>query len=178
MSYYGRLLEANLVAREHLSLDRVPNVKHPSDSRGWVTHRVVAKIGDEEIGHVSISYIPPHVFDEKLGNTRDFCRIIEGRHNPTKSELGKAAEHQRRFKRFHVGSAHIAYAWVEEPHRRKGIASKMYLEAARWVGEQGLVLAASDLQQPEAKTLWSAFVDDPQVPTTKTEEGRPAIDFT
>ena len=113
------------------------------------------------------------------------------RHSPTElSSVGslkdaktprtrRSAARHAKFEQFHVGSVHVAYISVEEGFRRQGIARKLYITAAKWMGEEdGLVLAASDLQQPEVKELWKGLISDPAVPTVTTEDGRPAIDYT
>jgi len=177
MSYLGRLLEAHLVAQSHVIMNLVPCVPHCSDERGWVTHRVVATVNDEEVGHISVSHIPRAVYDETLADREQFCRAIEGRQKPTREEMRRAAVRHTKFEKFHVGSVHVAYVSVEEGFRRQGIARKLYIAAAKWMAEEGFVLAASDLQRPEVKALWKKLLEDPAVPTVTTEDGRPAIDY-
>lgn len=177
MSYVGRLLDAHLAAHSEVAMNLVPNVPHCSDERGWVTHRVVATVKNEEVGHLSLSHIPRSVFDEKLADREAFCRIIEGKESPDPEDLRRAAEHHHRFEKFHVGSVHVAYVFVEPAYRRQGIALRMYKTAAKWMGEEGLVLAASTLQQPEVTALWQKLIKSPYVPTTRTEDGRPALDY-
>lgn len=177
MSYISRLIEAHMAAGPAPTMSWIPHVPHGSDERGWVTHRVVATLNDEEVGHISVSHIPEAVFDETLADRETFCRIIEGKGRPTTEDLRRAATRHRRFKQFHVDSVHVAYVFVEPEHRRQGIALRMYRTAAKRVGEQGLMLAASDLQRPEVAALWKKLVETPSVPTTTTEDGRPALDY-
>ncbi len=55
-------------------------------------------------------------------------------------------------------------------YRKKGIGRAMYLEGARWLKEQGMVLRASSLQQPEAAAAWMAFKREGL--TRKDKDGR------
>lgn len=177
MSYYGRLMDANLAYSESVKLHRVPNHPHCSDDRGWVTHRVVVTDGPREVGHITLSHIPRDVYEETLADRATFCRLIQGMSSPTPEDLRRAAPRHRKFEQFHVGSAHVAYVHVDEAFRRRRLAWHLYLEAAIWMGEQGLVLAASDVQRPEVRLLWEALKKDPKVPTTEMYDGRPALDY-
>ena len=177
MSYYGRLLDAHLVSRGVVTLYRVPNHPHCSAERGWVTHRVVARVGFEEIGHVTISYIPRAVFDETLADRAEYCRIICGITNPTREDERQHKSQHRKFEQFHVDSVHIAYVGVDEAFQRRGIATRLYIEAAQWMGEQeGLMLAASDLQRPGPEGVWATLHADPDILTVRLADGRWAID--
>lgn len=55
-------------------------------------------------------------------------------------------------------------------YRKKGIGRAMYLEGAQWLKEQGMVLRASSLQQPEAAAAWMSFKRDGL--TRKDKDGR------
>ncbi len=61
------------------------------------------------------------------------------------------------FERYHRNSPHPSYVLVPKEHCRKGVGTKLYLEAARWMDEKGLEFRASELQSDEAKALWNSF---------------------
>lgn len=164
MSYLGDLLEAHVVIRGQLHLCRVPNYPHSSDERGWITHRVVARVGMKEVGHITVSHIPRAVYEEQLAD-------------PSSEVARKSSDRRRKFQTFNVDSVHVAYVHVDPNHWRQGIARSLYLEAARWMGESGFLLSASDQQKPEVKTLWRSFFDDPELPTSVTADGRLALNF-
>ena len=144
---------------------RVLNVPHGSDDRGWLTHRVVAtlrktkydvgKVVGDEVGHITISYIPRAVFDERYPDVEAYARGIQGIAKPLADDLRRLKRDYEKFRAFHVASAHVAYVEVECGWRLRLIATSLYHKAARWMGEtEGLVLAASDTQTPEAKAVW------------------------
>lgn len=59
----------------------------------------------------------------------------------------------------------IAYSHVEEPYRRTGLGTAMYLEMAGRFAELGLPLRASGLQSDSAEALWASFVNSDTIPT-------------
>lgn len=69
-----------------------------------------------------------------------------------------AREKSPQFKKFldwNVGKPKIGYIRIlNEINKRKGIATSLYVAAAKWYGKKGLALYASVLQQPAAKAVW------------------------
>ena len=70
------------------------------------------------------------------------------------------------FKRHHMDRPKVAYIRTTEPHwieggpdwRRKGIATLLYVEGAKWMATKGFPLWASTLQQPCATDTWNHMV--------------------
>lgn len=144
----------------------------------WTTHRVELWQRDTKLGHITMAFIPRSVFDEQLSTIEKFACQIAGFTSPTKYQLELLEERYRRFEEFHVQTAHVAYIQVEEGYRRRGIATQLYLEGARWLAQRkGLRLAMGGPQQPAVKALWAKLVKDPQVPTVRLPDDRWALDF-
>jgi hypothetical protein len=59
----------------------------------------------------------------------------------------------------------VAFSKVEEPFRRSGVATALYVGLARQLAGRGQVLRASGLQSDEAAALWEALARDASVPT-------------
>lgn len=55
-------------------------------------------------------------------------------------------------------------------YRKRGIGRALYMEGAQWLKEQGMVLRASSLQQPEAAAAWMSFKREGL--TRKDKDGR------
>jgi len=143
----------------------------------WTNHRVEAWRGDEKLGHLTIAFIPEETFDELFATVEDYATRIKGITKPTDDDCAKLYPYYRRFEAFHVETAHVGNVIVEEKHRRQSIATKLYLEGARWIWEHHeLFLAASDLQQPEIKPLWSKLAANPSVATVRLYDERWALD--
>lgn len=58
-----------------------------------------------------------------------------------------------------------AYARVEPSHQRRGIATQMYVQAAKKLAARDLFLRASTNQTADAQGLWRHLHEDPQFPT-------------
>jgi len=169
-----------------VAYSRVPNVPHPSDERGWVTHRVVAVLErstydvkmalGSELGHISVSHVPRAAFDERYPDVGAYARSIKGVRDPGPDVLDGLRDAYRRFRTFHVESMHVAFVEVHEAWRRRDIALSLYHEAAEWVGErEGLALAASDLQASEVRAFWGRLLDDEH--GLVLPDGRPALSY-
>jgi len=143
----------------------------------WTNRRVEAWRGREKLGHLTLAFISRATFDERFPDVEDYARRIKGIEEPTDDDCETLYPYYRRFEEFHVETAHVAYVIVEEAHQRQGIATQLYLEAARWIGRtERLLLAASDLQRPEVEPLWEKLVADPSVATERLHDGRWALD--
>jgi len=142
----------------------------------WLDLRVEALLDGEKVGHLTITFVPREVFEEKFGTIEDFAREQRGIQKLEDYQRVELEPQYRRFRQFHVDTAYVAYVSVDHKYRRRGIAKRLYIEAARWVKERhGLMLAASSLQRPEVQVLWASLVADPDVPTVKLEDDRWAL---
>jgi hypothetical protein len=127
----------------------------PEDHRGlnagWVCHRVEACVLGDVIGYLKIEYVPSVTLD-------DAAILAENRHWRDK------ARELAQFKSFHMDRPKVAYVRTMHPYwdwdletdwRRKGVATLLYTEGARWLARtKSLPLWASTLQQREAALAW------------------------
>lgn len=144
----------------------------------WTNHRVEAWKLEEKVGHITIAFIERDTFDELFPTVDEYAIRIRGIQHPNDNDRSILYPFYRRFEEFHVETAHVAYVLVEEGHRRQGIAQKLYVEGARWIGQHhGLKMAASDLQAVAIPSLWAKLVVNPDIPTVKLNDGRWALDF-
>jgi len=143
----------------------------------WTNRRIEAWRGQEKLGHLTLAFIPRATFDALFPTVEDYARRIKGIQNPTLDDVEAFYSDYRRFEYFHVETAHVAYVTVEKEHQHQGIATQLYLGAARWIGQtERLLLAASTLQRPEVKPLWKKLVADPDASTVQLDDGRWALD--
>lgn len=143
----------------------------------WTNHRIEAWGGDEKLGHITVAFVPRDVFEREFATLDAYIKNRTGFEEITDFHRDRYRIRYKRFEEFHVETAHVAYIMVKERWRRQQVAARLYLEAARWIGERhGLMLAASDLQQPGIPQLWEKLVADPAVPTVRLDDGRWAID--
>jgi GNAT superfamily N-acetyltransferase len=62
------------------------------------------------------------------------------------------------FKKQQVDNPKVAWVKVDVKHRRKGVATALYLEASKWMKEKGLTFRSSTIQSKSAIKLWESFV--------------------
>lgn len=142
--------------------------------------RINALLGDREVGHITISHIPTQTWNENLEDPVGFCRLYCGLLDVTPQNVDRrfSPKRHQRCREFHVETMHVAGVKVEEEFQRRGIGTELYLRAARWAAEnEGLLLASSDLQSPEAKGIWALFVSRSDIPTVKLPDGRWALNY-
>ena len=88
-------------------------------------------------------------------------------------ELHERGERERKELIVRCINPTIAFVRVDDGHhsgtdwRHQGIASAMYVLAARELATRGMVLMASTLQTTDAQALWAHFENDPQMPTRR-----------
>ena len=136
-----------------MKLVRVPHVPHPSDERGWHTEAVEAWEDNDRIGIIKVSWIPADEMETRYPTVDEYTRAIRGYGQTTPDMLEDLLPAYTHFQEFH-GHPFVAGVRVEEAHRRRGVATALYREAALWLTERGLSLGASDTQTPEAEALW------------------------
>jgi GNAT superfamily N-acetyltransferase len=67
---------------------------------------------------------------------------------------------RREFEAFHLDRPMVDKIEVTPAYQRQGMGRALYLEAARWVAEQGLQLHASQIQTVAAKAVWTGLARD------------------
>ncbi len=107
-------------------------------SKGFKVVTIKAFIDDQEVGYIKLSYIPKDVWDN---NDIDFQY-----HWPCNSK--------DKVKNYHVNKPLVDYINVYESHRRQGIGTKLYYEAAKWCQQNNMELHASGIQSGLAKSAW------------------------
>jgi len=65
----------------------------------------------------------------------------------------------------HLDFPYVDYAKVRDKYLRKGIATAMYIFAAKLLAEQGMLFRSSGIQSPRAKALWSYLRWRKDIPT-------------
>lgn len=64
------------------------------------------------------------------------------------------------FEEFQLDRPLVEKVEIDPAFQQRGIGRAMYLEAAAWLGEQGLQLHASQIQTPAAVAVWKSLVRD------------------
>lgn len=143
----------------------------------WTNHRIEAWHRDQKLGHITIAFIPRDVFEREFSTLDAYIKNRTGLQDISDYYRETYRARYKHFEEFHVRTAHVAYILVKERWRRQGVGTQLYIEGARWIGERhGLILAASDLQQPGVPELWEKLVANPTVPTVRLDDGRWALD--
>ena len=143
----------------------------------WTNHRIETWRDDEKLGHITMAFISREMFDQEFPTLDAFLENRKGLQDIADYHRQEYALYYRRFEEFHVETVSVAYISVEKPHRRQGVATALYLEGARWIGERhGLMLASGDLQQPGVPELWAKLVENPEVVIVRLHDGRWALD--
>jgi GNAT superfamily N-acetyltransferase len=140
-----------------VKLVRVPKVPHPpSDGRGWHTEAVEAWEGERSIGMLKVSWIPADAMAERYPTVERYARGIAGYESWGPLDDSFLDGLRPRFEEFRAlqSQPFVAYVDVEEDRRRRGVALALYREAAVWLTERGLSLAASDTQTEQVRALW------------------------
>lgn len=97
---------------------------------------------------------------------------LEGKTEPElkkiKNDLIKVLEKEhgeafRGFAKFHVDKPIVDYISVEKDFRRKGIATALYLKAAKWLAGKGMKLHASGIQSKAAQKTWDRMKKDKNI---------------
>lgn len=160
-----------------MKIVRVPHVPHVSDERGWHTEAVEAWEGDLRLGVLKVSWIPADEMEVRYPTVDEYARAVRGYGQTTPDMLAEMLPAYAHFREFH-GHPFVAGVRVEEAHRRRGVATALYREAALWLAERGHGLACSDTQSWEAAALWERLRSRDEVPTVMLPDGRLAIRFT
>jgi len=139
-----------------VKLVRVPHVPHASDDRGWHTEAVEAWEEGRQIGSLKISWIPAEEMGRRYPTVERYARGIAGHLGARPLPAATLDDLRPRFQRFRAfhGQPYVAYVAVEQDRRRRGVATALYREAALWLTERGLSLAASDTQTGPARAVW------------------------
>lgn len=153
--------------------EKLPTIWHWWNSTSWRADDLAAVWFD---AHWACQLIP----ESLRGHLRSYLRLSRKEHTPHEEDVIRAdlAALEKRvrgrgyrdpwsdfetFKRNHLDRPKVAYVYTKHPSpweegtdwRRKGIATLLYTEGAKWVAqEKGLPLWASTLQQDCATYAW------------------------
>lgn len=148
-------------------------------SKGFKVVTIRAFIDDQEVGYIKLSYIPKQTWNDKFENNiltfayrwkgwafntetlsgLESYTMPRGATNYTKDEMIAKAhtlldDSKNQVKNYHVNKPLVDYINVYESHRRQGIGTKLYYEAAKWCQQNNMELHASGIQSGLAKSAW------------------------
>lgn len=149
-------------------------------TKGFKVVRIDALKDNAVVGYIKLGYVPKIEWEKRFANNilnyankfkgwcfdletlqgiQSYCYPWNYNGKITREDVIEKAwnKFQHSFKndfQYHVDKPLVDYIEVNDKHKRQGIGTSLYIEAAKWCASHNMVLHASSIQSHEAQQVW------------------------